>query len=535
MKKQSNQWAALSAGVIVATCGAVANAQYFQKLFGTERSETPRGVAQCSNEDMLTTGFRQVDGSPRTYASRHRSDGSLVWAWDYPEGSASTGWSALESQNADIIVGGFTTAVGPSLQVSLMRLSPLGAVQWAAAYEGTGFGISDVLVGVRENVAMAEVSDIGFVAVTTEARPGFNDLTQAQMLLVNQNGAPLFQKSYIPDITFPPVGVSFNDLRLDTASPNLGYVVTGTVRFEPIPGSGNPATYEALYARFDVAGNPISAFSYRLVAASGGPSYDTYGDGIETLPGGDVVIAGRTNAVGASLDDAAVLRINPAGAVVWARAISGVAPAAAAMSRSAERVITSAGTSDGAGPGNIGLLAVDELGTHVFSRAFSPASPGLQSLGRDQVWLGGSHPGWAIVGDEVEPESFGFRDVDLIRTDAFGRTGCEERDIPAQVDMPLVQIRQLNLLQSSREQWTYRDMPATDPQFQSRTLCEGKCPCPGDASGDGVVDFNDTNATLAAWGSVYAPGTGPGDANCDGIVDFEDINTILAMWGSNCP
>lgn len=537
MKNQSALIARLTACGIVAACGAAAHAQYFERLFGTEDGETPRGIALCANDDIITTGFRQVGGMPRTYASRHRSDGALLWAWDYPEASASTGWSAVEAFNGDVLVAGSTTMAGPNLRLSLMRLNPLGGISWAAVYASTGFEASDVFIGPRKNVAVEEVLDIGFAAVTSEDRPGFAGLTQALMLMVTGNGAPVFQKSYITSISFPPVGISFNDLRLDTASPNLGIVVTGTVQFEPIPGSGGTTTREALYARFDLAGNPLAAYSYRIQTAAGGPSFDIFGDGIEVTPGGDVVIMGRTNAFGPAFDDAAAIRVTPAGAVVWARTIRGIAPASAAMSRSDERVIACAGEVVAAAglPGNIGLIGVNEVGAHVFSRAFSQTSPGLSSLGRDQVWFGGDSAGWAVVGDETEPYSFGGRDIDLLRTDRFARTGCEEREVAASVEVPLVQVRELTLFQSTRNEWTARTIVPVDPKFLDQTVCAGNCPCPGDANGDSVVDFSDMDAALANWSANYAPGTGPGDANCDGVVNFDDINAVIGAWGMVCP
>lgn len=60
--------------------------------------------------------------------------------------------------------------------------------------------------------------------------------------------------------------------------------------------------------------------------------------------------------------------------------------------------------------------------------------------------------------------------------------------------------------------------------------------CPGDASGDGRVNFIDISAVMVDWGRNYLPehGTGSGDANGDGIVDFEDITTILLYWNQNC-
>ena len=69
--------------------------------------------------------------------------------------------------------------------------------------------------------------------------------------------------------------------------------------------------------------------------------------------------------------------------------------------------------------------------------------------------------------------------------------------------------------------------PATVP------ACLGDCDC------DGVVDFNDINALVAALsdpaGVCFFPNL---DMNFDGVVDFDDINPfveILSGSGGPCP
>lgn len=59
-------------------------------------------------------------------------------------------------------------------------------------------------------------------------------------------------------------------------------------------------------------------------------------------------------------------------------------------------------------------------------------------------------------------------------------------------------------------------------------------PCPGDADGNGAVDFGDITSVLANWNASYVPSTGPGDANHDGAVDFGDVTEVLVRWGSAC-
>lgn len=59
--------------------------------------------------------------------------------------------------------------------------------------------------------------------------------------------------------------------------------------------------------------------------------------------------------------------------------------------------------------------------------------------------------------------------------------------------------------------------------------------CPGDANGDGTVDFSDITSVLGNYGASYTPGSaGQGDANNDGVVDFGDITAVLGNFGVPC-
>ena len=58
---------------------------------------------------------------------------------------------------------------------------------------------------------------------------------------------------------------------------------------------------------------------------------------------------------------------------------------------------------------------------------------------------------------------------------------------------------------------------------------ETRAACPAaDVNCDGLVDFADLNAVLAAWGPCEGC---PEDMNYDGEVGFNEILAILAAWG----
>lgn len=62
--------------------------------------------------------------------------------------------------------------------------------------------------------------------------------------------------------------------------------------------------------------------------------------------------------------------------------------------------------------------------------------------------------------------------------------------------------------------------------------------CPGDVTGpggtpDGVVDVDDLNAILSAWGTSVGMGSPLDLANDDGFIDVDDLNVVLSNWGCN--
>lgn len=67
-------------------------------------------------------------------------------------------------------------------------------------------------------------------------------------------------------------------------------------------------------------------------------------------------------------------------------------------------------------------------------------------------------------------------------------------------------------------------------------LAEGVSPCPGDANGDGRIDFADLNIVLGAFGTAagQAGFVATADFNGDGRIDFADLNVVLSAFGQAC-
>lgn len=82
---------------------------------------------------------------------------------------------------------------------------------------------------------------------------------------------------------------------------------------------------------------------------------------------------------------------------------------------------------------------------------------------------------------------------------------------------------------------------AHDRRFQNSSsesgsfaILEGGFPiaCPGDANGDGEVNFADLNIVLNQFGQTEAGLAG--DVNVDGVVNFADLNIVLGVYNAGC-
>jgi len=60
-------------------------------------------------------------------------------------------------------------------------------------------------------------------------------------------------------------------------------------------------------------------------------------------------------------------------------------------------------------------------------------------------------------------------------------------------------------------------------------------PCPGDATGDGLVNADDLLIVLAGFGQPTTGGSASGDFNDDGLVNADDLLVVLAAFGQACP
>lgn len=75
--------------------------------------------------------------------------------------------------------------------------------------------------------------------------------------------------------------------------------------------------------------------------------------------------------------------------------------------------------------------------------------------------------------------------------------------------------------------------PGVSEAYEAVLFLGPRSALPGDANGDGVVNFADLNIVISSFGQTGPPGTLPGDLNGDGAVNFADLNLVLGAFGQS--
>lgn len=538
---QSNAIAAAAA--LVALVGAGAEAQVFQRLIGTQSFETVESIKNTLNGGWVTAGdIAPPQATPRFNVIRYNTDGTINWSTQYGGAEPDFAYSVTPSNDGTFTTAGRRQITFAPLGLSLLRLDAAGNLVWAWTYTGDGAPFDPVNFNNIPSVSVVNVGQSAGIpgyavatAISVNGPAPNGDL--GQLLRVDNAGMQLFNRVYFDVNLGLNTRISFTDLRLDQATNT--FVISGTseTTVQPFPGGPFQQRREVLFVRTDLGGNVINAFTYGLPPGPNNQEIAAWGDGIALTTSGDVVIAGHTNAYGPGVAGTIVLRINAGGGLVWAETFKGLSPHFRAVHEAPDRVIGVIGTAAlpaGSFGGPLALLTLTPAGAPIFERSYGPVTN--PDFGKAGIPLPLPACGWALAGDKTLAGGFGSRDILLARTDQYGRTGCFENRLPAAPDMPQMSIAELPLQSTFLQEQVFWQAPLVHPPTVQFPFCIGPVACPGDANGDGVVNFSDVTFALANFGMVYAPGClGLGDANGDNIVNFTDVTIILANFGKVCP
>lgn len=535
------------AGTIIALAGtSSAHAQAFHELVDGGLEEQAFAVCATSDGGYATAGqvYDRVTFRSDMLVVRYDAFGSVLWSVRYglPDNNEAA-CSIEETPNGDFVVSGNTDALGPDLDVAVIRLDGNGSLIWARAYEGDQ-RFDDFVWSYQGGQILDTLPDGDTVIVGRKIfQPeGVAPLEHAgHVLRINAAGAVVFNNAYLAPIN-PETGLRREVTFIDVQSPgpNAGLALVGTI---------NPDFLD------DQTGQDKDILAVRLTGAGAPAASRTFG--IQTLDPDTGEVRNSLD-VGAGLDVAQspVFQLVIAAragfgefgdqtGTTFLRLDSTLAPVTLRVYRSPEYQ-TMEPASGAIRTSDIGQIV---LGGNSFygDGGVSPWMMLLEANG-DLVWseyyLGQAFAEGVLPPAKTEPTagfvlagyagnfSYGTQpsDVYLLRSDVTGRTGCEESCFRAElVEAGLenkeveLEVRELQRQAEFPGQWRRLDMAAV-------TICAGRL-CPADVNNDGSVDFGDFLDFFNGYDNLD-PSTG--DVNGDCQVDFADFLEFFNLYDTVC-
>ncbi len=252
-------------------------------------------ITQTQDGGFLFVGERHeiAGGTSDAYLVRTNAQGELMWARMYGGDDNEYAIGAVQDEQGDFIVGGFTETFGAGIRdMFLFKVTEGGDTLWTRTFGGESIDAAN---------DMKQTSDGGFIMTgyTFSYGAGSSDV---YVVRTDSIGQVVWQKTF---------GGTLNDIGHSiTETADGGFVIVGeTESF----GVGNRDVY---LLRLNADG--LLQWSY----AYGGSNYEA-GNAVVIRENGDIAITGYTRGEGAGAEDFLLLLADDQGTMKWARTYGG--------------------------------------------------------------------------------------------------------------------------------------------------------------------------------------------------------------------
>ena len=504
---------------------AAASAQRFQRYVGTFLEERPYNVERTQDDGFLITGQRNFGSAApdiTAFITRTNNNGIVQWTSNFKDvlgvPADLTGLAVRNVSDNGAVMTARRNA--GALSLGVFRTDPLGNPLWSQAYTATP---------VDGRCAIRETSDVplGFAVATQRIITTAVPPTTGVFLRLDPAGGLLSFRQY-SNITFTPRpgSIWLSDLRPVSGGAN-GFVVCGGVELVSQPQPGGPFAIQnaMLVMRLDPNGNVILANALLIPPTAGGG--DQGATGLDISANGDVLIVGYNRTAAGAGEQTQVVRLNAGFGLVWARQFGGLNLAGGFTSKNIREfpsgnILVGCNADVSVPPlanGNGVMLRLNAAGGFLSAVAYGPQTNVAFQPATNAVICGPNLDSSALVQwkqtPPATPSGLGQNDALLSRTDALGRTGCQEVSIQPSIASITPLNQQLAIGAN-----TVGDFTNLPPLFDPRPFGQTSVCCPGDITGDNSVNFSDLSAVLAGFGTVY---------------NFTTLSAVLATFGSVCP
>ncbi|MBY0113474.1 MAG: hypothetical protein K2Y21_11670 [Phycisphaerales bacterium] len=527
---------------LVAACGfaASADAQVFQRAYGTQQAEVQLDIVDTHECGYASVGFRTIavtgGAFNTTHALKYDRDGALIWSYVYNTSQGQTvGYTIDESRSKDFLIGAESAFGGNNLGKWLVRVDTNGVPQWSRLMAGTPFLASIAPTQPSLGVSARELSTKDIASVNRrQVGAGFG---RHGLLHINSPAGAL-----VTGRVYVPTGVDIAELDFAEVREAKDALLPVGPNFPPdlfIVGNTfdeSAGRYAAVVMRVTNSGTVIWARKY----IHPDPGVSITADGFAVDPLGNVTFAGRRGpAVRGQLSpkETIVARVDGVtGAFDWATAIDDFSAGYQAVEYVRNREIMVAGTVTSGAAAPVRAASIIKLGfatgAFVDAQLYGGLAAGDDERGHDAIE---SQPwgGYALIG-QTNNGGLGAPDLYFVKPFTTLESGCLERKFDPTIKRPELLVKDLPLVTTFEQAAEPVSVINNFLELGQKVFCFKK-PCLGDLNGDGLVDDTDFTIFVVAYDFLLCPTNPaftccPADLNGDGQVDDLDFSIFVVNY-----
>jgi hypothetical protein len=365
--------------------------QRWERTYGGSGYEEGCSVQQTRDGGYIVTGWTNSFGAGNedVYLIKTDSLGDTLWMRTYGGGNSDFGYSVQQTQDGGYIISGETYSFGAGYtDVYLIKTDAKGKTVWTRTY---GWSDEDRRYSVQQ-------SRNGEYIVAGETYPyGRPDTSYVYLLKLNSHGDTLWARNLGTDA----VGYSVQQTQ------DGGYIIGGTVFTQG--GWDN-----------DIYLLKTDSFGYVLWDRSYGGIDLDFGLSVQQTQDKGYIISGSTWSFGSGYNDVYLIKTDSLGDTLWTRVLgAGDNDFGNSVRQTQDNGYVVAGSLGGLP----WLLKFDANGDTLWTKTYA----GLDSQGGMFNSVQQTYDGGYIVAGWTATWGPGDHEVYLIKTDADGNTGVEEK------------------------------------------------------------------------------------------------------------
>ena len=387
---------------LLAASGAHAQPITFQKAYGGTAMDEGTSVRQTPDNGYIMAGTTTSYGSGGrdVLVIKTNAVGDTLWTRTYGGPLDNEyGFCVQVTDDGGYVVSGVASSFyDVEGDMYLVRLTATGDTLWTRTYGGIGYEWGSYV---------QQTSDGGFVIAGQTPAFGAGGF-DVYMVKVDANGGVAWTKTY-------------GSSGLETASAiqqtaDGGYILSGQTSF----GAG---TGDFLLVKTDATGTMEWAKAYGVAGTEDGVTVK------QTTDGGYVIGGSSENILGPTGEDMCLIRIDPAGDVLWAKLYGGsVTDECYEVIQTPDGGFALCGKSfsfSTAGDYDVYVVKTDAQGVVQWSKTYGGStSSSHNEIGRSIDVT--SDGGYVIAGESMYGFGIGLKNAYVIKTDALGMSGCNE-------------------------------------------------------------------------------------------------------------